>query len=452
MAPLPREIIQVLRSFEAVFSERIWEWAKVLLVGALLTPGQRTVTQVLRVMGLSTDKQFQNYHRVLNRATWSSRELGRILLCLLVAVFVPADAPIVVGLDETIERRRGAQIAAKGIYRDPVRSSKAHFVKTSGLRWVSLQVLARIPWADHVWALPFLTVLAPSERYHQKRGRRHKTLTDWGRQMIRQLRRWLPDRVLVVVADSTYAALELLADAAGLRQPVTVVTRLRLDAALYDPAAERTPGTRGRPRLKGQRQPTLAQRLTDPATEWTAATVPWYGGGTAAVEIATGTAVWYHAGLPPVALRWVLLRDPAGEFEPQALLSTDPTALPVQISGWFVLRWQLEVTFQEVRAHLGVETQRQWSDLAILRTTPALLGLFSLVTLFADQLRIGPDLPVRQAAWYAKTTPTFSDALACVRLQLWPVTLFPTSSAQPEMVQIPRALFDRLTDTLAYAA
>jgi DDE superfamily endonuclease len=270
--------------------------------------------------------------------------------------------------------------------------------------------------------------------------------------MIRQLRRWLPGRALVVVADSTYAALELLADAARLRHPVTVVTRLRLDAALYDPAPERTPGTVGRPRLKGERQPTLADRLSDPTTEWTTAIVPWYGDETATVEIATGTAVWYHAGLPPVALRWVLLRDPAGQFEPQALLATDPTVTPGQIIGWFVLRWQLEVTFQEARAHLGIETQRQWSDLAILRTTPALLGLFSLVTVFAHQLRTGHDLPVRQATWYAKPTPTFSDALACVRLHLWPVPLFPTSSAPPDMVQIPRALFDRLTDTLAYAA
>ena len=452
MAPLPAGIIQVLRSFEAVFSERVWDWAQVLLIGALLTPGQRTVTRALRALGLSAEPQFQNYHRVLNRAKWSSRELSRILLGLLVDRFVPAAVPIVVGLDETIERRRGAKIAAKGIYRDPVRSSKEHFVKASGLRWVSLQLLVRIPWVDRVWALPFLTVLAPSERYHQERSRRHKTLTDWGRQMIRQLRRWLPDRALIVVADSTYAALELLADAARLRQPVTVVTRLRLDAALYDPAPERAPGTVGRPRLKGERQPTLAQRLTDPATEWTTATVPWYGGGTATVEIATGTAVWYHAGLPPVALRWVLLRAPAGQFEPQALLSTDPAATPVQIIGWFVLRWQLEVTFQEARAHLGVETQRQWSDLAILRTTPALLGLFTLVTVFAHQLLAGRDLPIRQAAWYVKEAPTFSDTLAFVRRHLWPVTLFPTSSAQPDLVQIPRALFDRFTETLAYAA
>jgi hypothetical protein len=300
--------------------------------------------------------------------------------------------------------------------------------------------------------LPFLTVLAPSERYAQERKRQHKTLADWARQIVKQLRRWLPGRALVVVADSTYAVIELLAACARLAEPVTVVTRLRLDAALYDPAPVRQPGTRGAPRKKGDRHPSLARRLVDPVTQWQAVTVRWYGGETRPVEIASGTAVWYHPGLPVVPLRWVLIRDPADQLEPQALLSTDLAVPPRQIVEWFVLRWQLEVTFEEARAHLGIETQRQWSDLAILRTTPALLGLFSLVTLFAHQLLQGQALPVRQAAWYTKALPTFADALALVRLQLWPVTFSYLSPPQPQMVQIPRALLDRMTDTLAFAA
>jgi hypothetical protein len=452
MEALPTEIVRVLRVFEDVFSERIWDWVPVLVVGAILAPGQRTVAAVLRVMGLSEERQFQNYHRVLNRATWSSLAVSRILLGALVGVFVPADAPVVVGLDDTIERRWGAKIAARGIYRDPVRSSKGHFVKASGLRWISVQLLARIPWAERVWGLPFLTVLAPSERYAQERKRQHKTLADWARQIVKQLRRWLPGRALVVVADSTYAVIELLAACARFAEPVTVVTRLRLDAALYDPAPVRQPGTRGAPRKKGDRLPSLAQRLVDPVTPWEAVTVRWYGGETRLVEIASGTAVWYHPGLPVVPLRWVLIRDPADQLEPQALLSTDLAVPPRQIVEWFVLRWQLEVTFEEARAHLGIETQRQWSDLAILRTTPALLGLFSLVTLFAHQLLQGQALPVRQAAWYTKALPTFADALALVRLQLWPVTFSYLSPPQPQMVQIPRALLDRMTDTLAFAA
>jgi hypothetical protein len=254
MQNLPATIILVLRHFELAFSERVWDWAKVLLMGAILAPGKRTVTAALRVMGLRSVAQFQNYHRVLNRARWSSYALSRILLRLLIQAFVRAEGVVVVGLDETRERRRGGKIAAKGIYRDPVRSSKEFFVKTSGLRWVSMQLLVIIAWANRIWALPFLTVLAPSERYHQERAKRHKTLTDWGRQMILQLRRWLPTRQLVVVADSTYAVLELLARCGRLAHPVVIITRLRLDAALYDPAPQRNAQTIGWPRLKGKRQ------------------------------------------------------------------------------------------------------------------------------------------------------------------------------------------------------
>lgn len=452
MRNLPPSIIHVLRHFEGVFSERVWAWVQILLVGAILAPGKRTVTSVLRVMGLGQERQFQTFHRVLNRATWSSRQLSRILLCRLVQTFVPADQPIVLGLDDHIERRRGAHIAAKGIYRDPVRSSKSFFVKTSGLRWVCLMLLAPIPWAQRVWALPFLTVLAPSERYHQERELAHKTLVDHARQMIMQVRRWVPTRPIVVVADSSYAALELLAACAGMPQPVTLVTRLRLDAALYDPAPPRAQGQKGAPRKKGERQPSLAERLADPTTVWTRQTVRWYGGTLREVELASGMAVWYHSAKPVVPIRWVLIRDPRGGFEPQALLSTDQEILAAQVVEWFVLRWQLEVTFEEARAHLGVETQRQWSDLAILRTTPALLGLFSLITLFAHAILGEQKMAVRQAAWYHKALPTFSDTLALVRQQLWPVNISWMSGAQSDVVIIPKALFARLTETLAYAA
>ena len=235
MLTLPKGIIQVLRQFEAALSERVWEWAKVLLIGAILAPGERTVAAILRVMGCSDEKQFQNYHRVLNRATWSSRELSRLLLGLLERLFVPGNEPVILGIDETIERRRGRKIAARGVYRDPVRSSKEFFVKTNGLRWIALMLLTPIPWAQRVWALPFLTVLAPSERYHEQRKMRHKTITDWAWQMILQVARWMPGRRLIVVADGTYAVLEFLLKVSRLPW-VSAITRLRLDACLYDPA------------------------------------------------------------------------------------------------------------------------------------------------------------------------------------------------------------------------
>jgi len=452
MHTLPPTMISLVAPFAPLFSERVWRHALVLVAGTILAPGRRTVCAALRAMGLSHTKHFGRYHRVLNRAKWSSLAVARVLLGLLVAVFAPA-GPLVFGLDETIERRWGPQIAAKGLYRDAVRSSKEYLVKVSGLRWLCLMLLVPIPWAERVWALPVLTALAPSERHDREQGRRHKKLTDWARQLLLQLRRWLPARAIVVVADGGYAVIELLARCARLVNPIAVITRLRLDAALYEPAPPRQPGQMGRPRVKGKRLPTLAARLLDPATAWTAVAVAnWYGEGPRTVEVASDTAVWYHSGLPPVPIRWVLLRDPQGQFAPQALRCTDVTADPAQILAWFVLRWQLEVTFEEVRRHLGVETQRQWSELAILRTTPALLGLFSLVTLWAH-VQMGPTgAVVRQAAWYPKPLPTFSDALALVRRELWAQAAFCMSAHDPDIVEVPRALVERLTDALCYAA
>ena len=451
MLTLPNEYLTLIATFAPVFSERVWRHVPVLLVGASLAPGKRTVTSVLRVMGLSQTKPFQNFHRVLNRAIWSSLEISRLLLRLLVTTFATAGV-IVMGLDDTIERRRGAQIQARGIYRDPVRSSHSHFVKASGLRWLSLRVLAPIPWAKRVWVLPFLTVLAPSERYYQGKHRKPKKLTDGALQMIRQVWRWLPERGWVIVADRSFAAIELLAGLQKLAQPICMITRFRLDAALYKPAPERQPGQMGRTRKKGQRLPTLEQVLDNPKTAWKRVTLKnWYGEPRRQIEIASDTAGWYHPGLPPLPIRWVLIRDPKGKFKSQALLCTDGEAKPKQIIEWFVMRWQLEVTLQEARAHLGVETQRQWSDGAIARTTPALLGLFSLVTLLAHRSTRRRKLPIRQTAWYHKALPTFSDALAIVRYTLWCPSSFPTSGSKPDITKVPDSLLSRFADALCYA-
>ncbi len=452
MPTLPKRHDSLIQAFAPHFSKCIWEHAQVLLLGAILAPGRRTVTAVLRIMGLSAERQFQTYHRVLNRAAWSSWALSRTLLKLLVQTFAPV-GPLVCGLDDTIERRRGAKIKARGIYRDPVRSSHGHFVKASGLRWVSLMLLVPIPWAQRTWALPFLTCLAPSERFYAQKARAHKTLTDWARQMVMQLRRWLPRRQLVIVADNSFAVILWLFQLSRLPGQLCLIVRFRLDAALYAPAPKhRRPGQRGRTPVKGKRLPSLEQVAQNAKTKWKRVVIPeWYGHGRRVVEIVSDTAVWYHSGQPPLPIRWVLIRDPKGKFKTQALLATDLTLTPRQIIKWFVLRWQLEVTYHEVREHLGVETQRQWSDRAILRTTPALLGLFSLVTLWAHQHASRRKLPLRQTAWYHKTQPTFSDALALVRRQIWQQACFPMSSAHADNPKLSTRLQNRLLSALCYS-
>ena len=308
MPRLPSRFAAAILTFAPLFSHRSWQQAQVLLIGAILAPGKRTVASLLRISGLAQERRFANYHRVLNRAAWDPRAASRLLLGLLLDAFVPS-GPVLLGIDDTIERRRGKRIGAKGIYRDPVRSSHGHFVKASGLRWLSLMLLAPVPWAGRVWALPFLTALAPSERHCRERGRRHKRLTDWARQLASQARRWMPERELVLVADSGFAALELLA-ALG-RHRITCITRLRLDAALYDPAPPRLPGTNGRPRTKGARLPNLSEVLADAGTGWQRMVVPgWYGEGERAVDLCSATAVWRHCEIPIVPIRWVLVRDP----------------------------------------------------------------------------------------------------------------------------------------------
>jgi hypothetical protein len=454
-APDPHLVPPILATwlsvFRPCFTAPVWDRILVLVAGAVLAPGKRTVTQVLRVMGLADDHHFRRYHEVLSRARWDGRAVARRLLLHVIERMLP-DGDVVIGIDDTIERRWGARIKARGIYRDPVRSSKGQFVKTSGLRWLSLMVTVPVPWAGRTWALPFLTILAPSARWSEMHGRRHKPLTTWARQAILQTRRWLPNRRLVVVADSGFAALDLLA---SVRRHVCVITRLRLDANLFEPAPRRRPGQTGRPPLKGPALPKLSAVLKNKKTVWTSVIVPqWYNAQRRTLLVATGTALWHRSGVPPVPIRWVLVRDPSGEHEPCAFLSTDLDVAPATILGWFISRWRLETTFQEVRAHLGVETQRQWSDLAILRTTPALLGLFSLITVWAGEL-VRDDARVLRpnaAAWYDKTDVTFSDAIAAVRRALWALPNLSMSRQPGNTVTIPANLLKRVVQTLCLAA
>ena len=345
---------------------------------------------------------------------------------------------------------------------------------TSGLRWLSLMVVVPISWSGRHWALPFLTVLAPSARWSEKHRKRHKTLTGWARQAILQTKRWLPNRLLIFVADSGFAALELLA---SVRWHVCVITRLRQDAALFKPPPRRRKGQRGRPPLKGgacrrcvpcwparkpSGRPWSSRNGTTPSNASCSPPSAFAGAG-------SGTAVWYHAGIPPVpsaadaswhidalraSIRWVLVRDPTGEHEPAAFLSTHLDATPAMILGWFVSRWRVETTFQEVPTHLGVETQCQWSDLAILRTTAALLGLFSRITVWADGLARDTTTPLRPnaAAWYRKQEPTFSDAIAAVRRVLWCPPNFSMSRQIGDIIEIPASLLNRVFQTLCLAA
>jgi hypothetical protein len=444
---LPPEIVAILAAFAPLFSDRVWVKAQLLAVGALLATGDRTACAVLRVMGLSRERHFTNYHRVLNRDAWSCLAAGQVLLGLIVAV-LPRDWPIVLAADDTIERRKGRRIKAKGCYRDPVRSSRKHVVKCFGLKWVALMVLVPMPWSQRVWALPILTTLS----WPEGSGRRptHKTSIDWTRQMVAQVRRWLPDRELILVTDGGFAAVELAR--ACQRHRVAMICRLRFDAALYHPPGPQPPGKRGRKPKKGPRQRRLTEWVSRSDTPWEPVEVVWYGGRRKRMQVLSRTGLWHRRGQDPVAIRYVLARDPEGEQADAAYFCTDEGVAPEEVLKYVVQRWSLEVTFEEARAHLGLETQRQWSDLAIARTTPVLLGLFSLVSLAAMRCHEAGLLSAEQTAWYVKVEPTFSDCLRLVRSRIWQARIGSTSEGEADVIQLPRGVFEAVVQGLATAA
>lgn len=412
----PPAILSYILPFSILFSRPVWQNAIVLFFGAILAKGKRTVTSCLRIMGLKDEENFSKYHWVLSHAKWSSLMASRILLGLIVKV-VGTSSPLVMAIDDTLERRKGKKIKAKGYYRDAVRSSEKTVVKCFGLKWITLTMLVKFPWSERRWALPFMTVLEPSERSNQASKKRHKTCIDWSIQMLKQVRKWLPGTALTILGDGGYATADFCWVCLWLK--ISLVSRLRMDARLYDFPPERVPGTRGRPPKKGKRLMSFKDMLNEHGLPWKDVAVLGYAGKRRVVRYITDTALWHVEGQEPVPIRWVLVVDPTGKLDPLPLFSTDVNLSAEQIINLFIERWSIEVTFEEVRCHTGVETQRQWSDGAIARTTPALMGIFSLVCLMANAILGDRELEKDEAAWYQKDNGTFSDVLTLVRKELW---------------------------------
>lgn len=442
------EILAVLAIFSSEFSMPTWKNIQILLIGAILCRGPRRISSVLRVMGLASIRNFSKYHRVLSRAEWNSLALAKILLGLLIKL-LPESWPILVAVDETLERRRGKNIKAKGLYRDAVKSSQSHVVTSFGLKWECMMLIVPLPWCRRPWALPFLTLLAPSKKSNEKAGRKHKTSLDWTRQMVKLISRWLR-RSWVLVGDGAYACMDLATTC--IKQNVILISRLRLDAQLFEfPVYEKK--KLGRKPIKGKRIH-LKKFLTDKKQIWQIGTVNWYGGEKKTIEYLTFICLWYHAGIMPVPLRIVLVKTPNGKNEAETFFSTDINLEPVRIINYFVLRWNIEVTFEETRAHLGVETQRQWSDKAIARTTPLLMGLYSFITLVALKMnQIKTLTSMKDASWYDKNGElTFSDVLALVRRDIWLQKNFSKSKNKPDLNKYANEAINMLIYQLSMAA
>lgn len=534
MSFLPPIILSLLANFAGVFTCPTWKNAQTLLIGAILCTGKRTVSSALRAMGLANETNFSKYHRVLNGSKWDSWQLVKILLGLLLPL-IPENCPILIAMDETIERRKGKRIRAKGCYRDSCRSTRSLVIKCFGLKWQCAALIIKLPWSSRPWALPFMTVLCIAKTYDAPKGgykvtamtkkssplgsksigyyknsfyyadinqvnvllddnlgqklrkellvtyklsrkltlirqnihklckkdmqlltdccgiRRihHRSSVDYALLMMIKISRYLK-RKWILVGDGGFASVKL--GLACQKYNVALVSRLRTDAVLYDFVPEMAETKRGRKPQKGKKAKSLIELLADANLAWQEHEIDWYGGTKKNVKLFTGTNLWYKAGYKPLAIRWVLIQDPdTGKIE--AFFSTDQTLSEIKIVEYFVLRWNIEVTFEEVRAHLGVETQRQWSDNAINQTTPVLMGLLSLVCIIGHNLADGFSIPTLTSAWYRKNDQvTFSDVLAYVKQAIIREKYLKMSSSNDEVVQIPWAKFKNLINQGLVAA
>lgn len=417
MSSLSQNILSVLLPFSVLFSKPSWQKALTLLLGAVICTGKRTVCAALRAMGLGTQPGFSNYHHLLNRVEWSALKAAKILF-FMVQAFVDDRCPLVLLVDETLERRRGKKIKAKGYYRDAVRSSQSRVVNTMGLKWLVMALSVKLPFMSRALALPFLSVLEPSKKCNEAKKQRHKTSLHWTSQMILQVRRWVGKaRALILVGDGGFAAGQLAIDC--IRFGVSLVSRLKMNAALFDFPAEKRPGQRGRVARKGVRLKNFKQMLSLEGLPWKEMEVIGYGGKKRIARVLSSTCMWGADGVTPIPIRWVLVVDPTEKLDPLPLMSTDPLMLPERMIELFIDRWGLEVTFEESREHLGVETQRQWSDRAIARSTPTLMGLYSCVCLMANQLKQVEPLKPETTSWHSKEHVAFSDMLRAVRMVIW---------------------------------
>jgi hypothetical protein len=422
MTDLPPTILHFFTIFAPLFSRPVFKNGLQLFAGHVLCTGRRTTTEVLKRLGLRNIKNHSKYHDFFSKAKWSALKASEILLLKLVAL-TPAE--ISISIDSTIERRKGAKIKGLGIQRDAVRSTKAKKVLVPGLNWLVCAIHIKLPWSNRKWALPFLTILMPPEKplsssknKNDIKKKKHKTMNEWTCQVAMLLRRWLgPSKRITIIADSAFATYVLANTCIDL--DITLVSRMRLDARTFDFPPPQKQG-RGRKRLVGKRLPTFKTMLEDSSLIWQITETIWYGGMKKNIVTLTGSCLWYGYGIRPVPINWVLTRDPNNAQSIAVLFSTDLNSSLFDIIDDFISRWQIEVTFEEARRHLGMESQRQWSDNAIDRITPSILASYSIINLIALEFNksIGEEIPIQTSSWYKKPHVTFSDVLAYVRMKI----------------------------------
>ena len=422
MSNLPNTILPVLSIFLPLFSLPSYNNFLLLFYAHILCKGRRTVTELLKRIDLRHVKNFSKYHDFFRKAKWSSLKGAKILFLKLVAL---VNGEILVSIDSTVERRKGPKIKGLGIQRDAVRSTKSRKVLVPGLNWLVCAIHIKLPWCNRSWAFPFLSILMnpehPLSTSLNKRdlnsSKKHKTMAQWTCQVVMLLRRWLgSNKKISIAVDSAFATYALANKC--IDYGVVLISRMRMDARTFEFPSEWK--GQGRKRLVGKRLLTFKAMVEDPRTVWDTIEVVWYGGKRKKMEILTGTCLWYGYGIRPVPIKWILTKEPNNKTTASVLFSTDVEMTVEDVIENFICRWQLEVTFEEARRHLGMETQRQWSDNAIDRITPCILASYSIINLIVlENLKTtGKSIPIQASSWYKKAHVTFSDVLAYLRREI----------------------------------
>lgn len=437
-------ILSILKNFAPVFSQPTFDNFVFLSIGAILTNGSRTVTNMLRTLGPLRPKHFTCYHNFFRRSTCPLFKLSKILCSL---IFSRCGDSIDLVVDETLSRHKGPKIFGRCFHRDPIRSSKKNVQYTSGHKWVVIGVRFRIPWIKRVWVLPCVMMLWVSEKHASKFKVRHRTYIELTIIMLRLLHRWFPDKHFNIVGDGGFASIELTRFAQK-RSWIELVSRLRIDAQLFDEPGQRPKGQRGRKRVKGHRLPSPQQMAENKKLQWQEARLDWYGGLKKDILFINRNAIIYQPGKGTAKISWVLVRDPEGDHRDEAFYTTDLSMNPLEIIRHFIERWSIEVTFEESKRFLQIESSRNRKKESVLRSFPLLLSLFSLITLWYAEHFKEPTQPLTEQDWYSKQEPTFADAMRAIRKEIWDLNLFSMSAKNGDMVKIPSRFMNFISDSL----
>lgn len=442
---LPAPAAAVFLPLAPAFTAPTFERFVLLALSAILTTGRRTVANLLRTLGGLATGHRTSYQRLLSSARWSGLKLA-CRLARLVLRLLPANRPVVLVGDDTVDGHKGKHVYGKARHRDPVRSTKSYTAWRYGHKWVVLAVLVHLPFAKRPWALPVLTDLYRSEDDNRRQGRPHRTPAQLLCRLVAVMLRWFPDRRFVLVGDSGYGTHEVARFCLARRDRLTLVSKLHPKANLCEPPPPYQ--GKGRPRVKGAALPKPEQAVA--GARFRRAVVRWYGGGTRRVSLVSGTGQWYKSGQGLVPLRWVFVRDGDGTHRDEYFYATDPSFSPEAIIGHYCWRWNIETTFQEARAHLGLGTTRGWCQKTVLRAAPCLFGLYSVVVLLF--VALPPKERQGSVCWPGKATVTFSDALTAVRRWLWSGWVFRQAGCGTPVQQLPEPLQTLLFSALAPAA